>query len=159
EVVSSRIRELHEADAGALRAVRLRALREEEDAFESSYEDEVVLPEEVTAKRLREKAGTDDFALGAFDAASELVGIVHFGRHKKSKARHKADLTSLYVVPEARGAHVGAALLDEVLRRARSLEGLDQVHLSVVTRKAGARRLYASRGFVPWGLSRRGLKI
>src|SRR5262249_35736918 len=148
-----------EDDAPVVRELRLRALREESDAFGSSYEEESRLPIDATVARIAAKRGTDDLALGAFDEGGVLVGIVTFIRRDKMKERHKSDVFGMYVAPEARRKGVGGALLDEVLRHARALEGLDQIQLAVGSRRPAARALYTSRGFEPWGIERRALRI
>jgi ribosomal protein S18 acetylase RimI-like enzyme len=154
------IRPLTEADAVAYREVRLRGLREDPDAFGSSYADEAARPLEVAIARFRARlSAPDSFFLGAFDARGTLLGVVGFTREAGEKERHKATITGMYVVPEARGRGVGRALLDETLTRSRRLPGLAQVQLSVVTRKVAARALYASFGFAPWGLERQALKL
>jgi RimJ/RimL family protein N-acetyltransferase len=49
--------------------------------------------------------------------------------------------------------------METALAHARALPGLEQVNLSVVIVNAAARGLYASLGFVPYGLERRALKL
>ena len=65
----------------------------------------------------------------------------------------------MYVAPEARGRHVGRALLDEIVRRARTLPGLEEVVLAVTVGNEPARRLYLAAGFVPYCVEPRFLKI
>ena len=152
------IRTLTENDAEAYRLVRLRALREDADAFGAAYADEAIRPLGHTIDRLRAQLAAGDFTLGAFDDG-QLVGIVTFVREPGEKVRHKAHGYGLYVAPEARGRGYGRALLSELLARARNLTGLTQVQLSVVTRQTAARALYLSLGFRPWGLERQALKL
>jgi uncharacterized membrane protein len=74
------IRLLAEADAAPLRALRLRALREEPDSFLSSHDVEAAEPEEVTRERLRQVAGAKASGVfGAFDGVA-LVGMPRMGR-------------------------------------------------------------------------------
>ena len=152
------IRTLTEADAQAYRLLRLRAVREDADAFGSSYADEAPRPLEHTIERLRAQAASADFTLGAFED-ERLVGIVTFVREPGEKVRHKAHVYGMYVAPEVRGCGYGRALLTALLARARNLTGLTQVQLSVVTRKTAARSLYLSLGFRPWGIEREALKL
>lgn len=151
------VRQLTEADARAYRQARLRALREEPEAFGIAYAEEAARPPEATAERLR--AHPDKFTLGAFDGQGRLLGVVTFTRHPRQKERHKATISGMYVAPEARRQGVGRALLEEALARARRLPGLLQVHLAVVTRQAAARTLYASLGFTPFGLEHQALRL
>jgi hypothetical protein len=69
------IRSLTEADAVAYRAVRLRALQEDTDAFGSSFAEEAARPLLHPVERFRAQAATDGFSLGAWDGRA-LVGIV-----------------------------------------------------------------------------------
>lgn len=56
------------------------------------------------------------------------------------------QLEELYVVPARRGAGVGTALVQELLRRARAL-GCGEVHVGVDEVDADARRFYERHGF------------
>lgn len=150
------LRALTPDDAAIYWALRLRALRDEPDAFGSSYEDAKDRPLEKVAEQLRGSA--DAFTLGAFENGS-LVGTITFHRPTGMKERHTANIFGMYVAPEAQGRGVGGALLDALLTRARMLEGLEQIYLGVVTTQAAARALYRSRGFEVYALVRHGLKV
>lgn len=150
------LRVLTPDDAAIYWPLRLRALREEPYAFGSDYEDAKDRPLEEVAKRLA--AEGDNFTLGAFENGS-LVGTVTFHRQTDTKARHTANVYGMYVASEAQGKGIGAALLDTLLARARVLPGLEQIHLGVATTQDAARALYRSRGFEPYALARRQLKV
>jgi len=64
-----------------------------------------------------------------------------------------------YVAPEARGQHVGRLLMETAIARARSVPGLEQLHLTVVTTQTPARALYRSLGFVSHGSMPHALKL
>ena len=154
------IRLLTEADGSAYREVRLRGLREEPDAFSTSYVDEAARPLDITIDRLRsQQRDLNRFTLGAFDGSGALLGIITFSRYSREKERHKATISGFYVVSEARRGGLGRRLLNETLARARQIPGLIQVDLVVVTRQFAARNLYTSFGFIPFGLERRALKL
>ncbi|HKS71217.1 MAG TPA: GNAT family N-acetyltransferase [Ktedonobacterales bacterium] len=150
------LRTLTPADAATYWALRLRALREVPYAFGSSYEDSKDRPLGEVAKRLASEG--DDFTLGAFDGET-LVGMVTFHRQTGTKERHTANVFGMYVAGEAQGRGIGGALLDALLARARELPGLEQIYLGVATTQDGARALYRSRGFEPYALVRRELKV
>ena len=57
------------------------------------------------------------------------------------------EIKRMYVRPAWRGAHVGSALLDFVLREASSM-GAAKVRLDTVRFMTDAQRLYRSRGFL-----------
>jgi ribosomal protein S18 acetylase RimI-like enzyme len=150
------IRRLTEADAGAYRRVRLRALREHPDIFGRAYEEAQGAAE--MAEELRtEHDGTRSFVLGAFDR--DLVGIVAVSRERGMKREHKALLWGMYVAPDARGRGVGRALVEAAIERARAWPGLVQVMLEVAAHNDGARRLYASLGFEVFGREPRALRL
>jgi ribosomal protein S18 acetylase RimI-like enzyme len=63
--------------------------------------------------------------------------------------RPSVNLHDFAVLPEARGAGVGTALLEELERRARS-RGSCKMTLEVHDSNHGAKRLYAKFGFEGW---------
>ena len=150
------IRQLEVSDAERYRAVRLRALREEPDAFGSSYEEQVERPLSFFEDRIRptERRVT----LGAFDGDA-LVGMVTFMRESGTKDEHKGNIIGMYITPEARGKGLGRALLLAAIERARRMPGVEQIHLGVVTRNTAARALYLSVGFVVYGTEPHALKL
>ena len=157
------IRVLTEADAGIFWAVRLRALREEPEAFGRDYEETKDRPLAEVAGVLREEAASaDDFTLGAFEGvagAEALIGIAGFRRHRGRKERHKGDIWGMYVAPEGRGRGVGRALLEELVGRARALPDLEQIHLAVVATNVAAGHLYRALGFARYGTEPRALRL
>ena len=153
------IRPLAEADATAFREVRLRALHDHPDAFGASYEEGLARPDSAYVDQLRTAdASPDQRIFGAFDDTA-LVGMVGFFRATYAKTRHHGTIWGMYTAPEARGQGIGRALMETALAFARTLPGLEQVNLSVVTTNAGARALYLSLGFVVDGLERNALKL
>lgn len=150
------IRTLTADDAEIFRALRLRALREEPEAFGSSWEEENQRPLERTIARLQ---AADTTAFGAFDDAGNLVGMVRLWRHDGVKTEHKADIISMYVAPEARGRGMGRKLLEAAITHARETPGIEQVMLAVVTANTAARNLYLAVGFKPYGLEQKALKL
>ena len=150
------LRELTADDAAVYQPLRLRGLREEPQAFGADYEESKDRPLEEVAKRLAGEDGA--FTLGAF-AEGTLVGMSTFHRATERKSRHTGHIYGMYVAPEARGRGLGGALLDALLARARTLDGLEQIYLGVATTQAAACALYRSRGFEPFALVRRELKV
>ena len=150
------IRQLEESDAERYRTVRLRALREEPEAFGSSYEEQVNRQLSFFEDRIcpTERRVT----LGAFDGET-LVGMVTFMRESGMKDQHKGMIIGMYVAPEARGKGLGRALLLAAIERARAMADVEQIHLGVVTRNTAARALYRSVGFAVYGTEPHALKL
>ena len=142
------IRRLLPADAAALQALRLAALRECPSAFSSSYEEECSLPLTIVGANLSPESGRHTF--GAF-AGSALVGIVGVGRESAHKLRHKGFIRGMYVAATHRGSGLGRALMNHALAFARTMEGLRRVTLAVTAGNTEAMALYLSLGFKPYG--------
>jgi ribosomal protein S18 acetylase RimI-like enzyme len=152
------IRPLSVADVDQYWPLRLRALREEPEAFGSSYEEQWDREIAEVAARLGEMTSGEGFVLGAF-AGEELKGIVCLGREGSRKGRHKAGVYQVYVAPEVRGRGYGRRLMEELLARARETPGLEQLLLAVNAANGPARSLYLALGFEPYGMELRALKL
>ncbi|WP_437667091.1 N-acetyltransferase family protein [Sorangium sp. So ce1182] len=152
------VRRLTDADAAELRALRLRALREEPDPFLTTFDEDQARPLEDLVARLRQQSDASDSAvLGALEAGA-LVGMLGFYRDAHRKARHRVNLWGMYVAPEARGRGHGRALIDAALSRVAAIPGVEQVHLSVSVTSEAARGLYLRAGFKVVGLLPRAMK-
>ena len=150
------VRRLNEDDLEPLWQMRLQALTNSPEAFGSTYEEVVARGNGWLLERLRGN-GQETFYLGAFD--DRLIGMVGFFREEASKEQHKGNVVSMYVLPERRGQGVGRLLLQEMIAQVKPLEGLEQLHLSVVTTNPTAHRLYRSLGFETYGTAPHTLKI
>ena len=146
------IRRLGPADAHLYRALRLRALRENPDAFTSSYEQDSMQPVEAAAARL----GAHPF-WGAY-AGSELYGFVGLERETRAKNRHKATVVGMYVATEVAGQGVGRALLEALLAHARG-QGIQSLVLTVTDGNAPALRLYEAAGFRSFGIEPDAIRV
>jgi ribosomal protein S18 acetylase RimI-like enzyme len=153
------IRLLTEDDAEIYWAIRLRALRENPEAFHSSYETARQTPLEDIRQRFRARYNSpENIILGGF-LNGQLVGTVGLVREGGPKLRHKGIIWGVYVAPEARRRGLGKALMNEAIARARELPGLELLQLGVWAENTAARSLYLSLGFEVFGLERRALKI
>ncbi len=96
---------------------------------------------EETWQRIVDPAGPIH-ALGGFDGAGALVGIVHYLFHPVTWSRApRCYLEDLFVSPEQRGGGVGRALIEAVYRAADAA-GADQVYWLTAEDNATARQLY-----------------
>ncbi|MBD2867474.1 GNAT family N-acetyltransferase [Paenibacillus arenilitoris] len=150
------IRTLREADAALYKELRLNALIVDPEAFGATYERDAALTLETFAERL--KPSKDKFVLGAVTEDDRLVGIVTFIRDTGMKTAHKGNVYGMYVAPEARGSGLGKALLLELVSRARTCDGLEQIHLTVVSGNDSAKKLYEALGFEIYGVEPNALK-
>jgi ribosomal protein S18 acetylase RimI-like enzyme len=151
------IRLLTRSDAGEFQALRLRALRDNPEAFGSTYAQEQDRSLDEIAERLGDGADVaSSFVLGAADEPNgPLYGVAGCYREGAVKQRHKAAIWGMYVAPEARRRGAGRLLLDAAIARAARWPGVEQLSLSVVTDNVAARTLYVERGFVPFGIEPR----
>src|SRR5262249_5242789 len=148
------IRRLEPVDALAYREVRLRGLREHPDAFTSSYEEDSAKPVGWTEARLA--SGSHDAVLGAF-VGETLVGVRGLSRESRAKARHKATLFGMYVVPEHRGRGLGEALVERIIEAAHEQADLAQIVLTVTDTNREATALYERMGFKSFGVEPRAI--
>jgi RimJ/RimL family protein N-acetyltransferase len=144
------IRRLEPSEGVAYREIRLEALRLNPEGFGSTFEAESVRPLAHFSERV---ASCPVF--GAFRDA-ELVGMAGFWRREGIKDAHKAMLWGMYVRSNARNRGVGRRLAEAVIGFAR--EHVEVLQLSVVSENEAARQLYASLGFVEYGIERKALK-
>ena len=148
--VQLQIRRLTPADAALFRDIRLDALRCNPEAFGSTFESESAQPLTWFANRL---AGSETFA--AFHDA-DVVGLAALLIGEGQKEAHKSYLRSMFVRPEARKSGVGRRLIETIIDFARPR--VELIQLTVVSDNLSARRLYASLGFVEYGIEKNSLK-
>jgi ribosomal protein S18 acetylase RimI-like enzyme len=146
------IRPIVASEFEALHALRLFGLREYPDAFGATYEEDAALPPERIRNRFT--ITEENFVIGAFAEDGRMVGMAGFKREDRIKTRHKGFIWGMYVLPEARRHGIASHMLQEILNRARQLEGLCQVTLGVITTCEPAVRLYRANGFEENGLER-----
>lgn len=131
-------------DAARLRAVRLRALRADPDAFWATAAEEEELPDAHWRGRLANpEVATFLARVGAAD-----VGVVVLAPHHDTPG--DLGLYAMWVAPEARNLGVATALVTAGLAWARAA-GHRTVRLEVADGNAAARGLYARLGFRPTG--------
>ena len=122
------------------RDIRLRALREEPQAYESTLDEEQHLADQQWRDRLV-RAST----FLAVDHEN-VVGMAVADPHDDGDTL----IVAMYVVPDARGRGIAAGLIDEIRRMAVS-RGSSRLVLDVADGNATAERSYRRYGFVPIG--------
>ena len=150
------IRSLTQVDAAIFRALRLAALKECPTAFTADYATNLQQP--VSHFSAQIKSSPDNFIVGAFQNLT-LAGMAGFYRSEGPKLRHRGNIWGMYVAPNVRGAGWGRKILAEVISRARALEGILQIHLSVVADNEKARTLYLRNGFTVVGREPRAIQV
>jgi ribosomal protein S18 acetylase RimI-like enzyme len=150
------IRVLIGEDTNQYWRLRLEALQNDSEAFTESAEEHQSLSLEETKSRI---AATEvNFIVGAFEDG-RLVGTVGFYRERGLKTRHKGRVWGVYVTPSHRGTGIGKRMMKDLLSRAASLEGVEQISLSVAKTQTAAQSLYRSLGFECFGCEPNALKI
>jgi ribosomal protein S18 acetylase RimI-like enzyme len=140
------LRRLREDDAGLLREVRLRALREAPEAFATRLEEARAWPPERWAEMAIE---TDSQVTVVALDGERGVGMVSGWTLENGNVW----LARLWVEPGARRAGVGLHLIDAVVEWARE-RGAAALELSVIADNRAAAALYAQAGFAETGRRR-----
>ena len=131
----------------ALKALRLRALASDPDAFGGRLEDAIEHDDDLWRKR----AAADPAEAATFvaeDADGALVGMAVGARIPERP--DAAGLFGMWVAPEVRGQGLGGALVDAVARWARSV-GYERIGLGVATTNMGVVAFYERKGFAVFG--------
>ena len=149
-MTSAEIRLLTRTDSALYRDIRLDGLRQDPDAFASTFERESAMPLAWFAERI-----VNGNVFGAF-VRRELVGVAGYWQRQGEKESHKATLWGMYVRASARGAGLGERLIGAVVEHAASR--VEQLQLGVTTGNAAALRLYIKAGFAEYGREMKALK-
>lgn len=149
------IKLLTQKDAENYRIIRLEALKDNPEAFSSSYEEELEYSSKIYEGRL---SSENLYTFGAL-VEKRLVGTVTLICETKIKIKHRATIVAMYVLPEYRKSGVGKALMNKAITKAKELKGIEQIYLAVTASNEPAKQLYGSLGFVTYGLDKNGLKL
>jgi ribosomal protein S18 acetylase RimI-like enzyme len=131
-----------------LRDIRLAALHDAPDAYESTYADEVLMDEAAWRARIR---GAAQFVALADD---EPIGLA-VGLFQPTECQpDERLLVGVWVAPEHRGRRLVSRLVDVVADWARG-EGASALVLEVAAGNDAALHAYQRLGFAATGESRR----
>jgi RimJ/RimL family protein N-acetyltransferase len=151
------IRLFTEQDAQTLWDLRLLALETDPWSFVESPEELRAMSVEEFATRLRADHA-ENFIVGAFEQRT-AVGMVGCYQEVPLKRRHKAWIWGVFVKPEERGRGIAKSVMRAVIERAKAIDGLDMVMLTVAVDQPAPRKLYESLGFRSFGVEPKGIKI
>ncbi len=151
------IRLLKPSDAESYWVLRLEALKQNSEAFLTSYEESVNRdnPVEQTARNFTKEG---NYTFGAFDN-EELIGVVTLLQEDRVKIRHRANIFAMYVTAKKQGLGVGKALMTQAINKASEIEGIEKINLTVTASNEKAKRLYTKLGFKTFGIEEMALKI
>jgi GNAT superfamily N-acetyltransferase len=142
-----RIRHVRADEAAAVRALRLRSLAEDPDAFGSTYERDAAFPATWWERIARLSAqGTEQRTFVAVDDDDRWVGLALVRPDDDDPPA--AVLNAMWVAPEARGRGAARALCEACVAWAAE-HGFPALNAAVVVGNAAAQRTYESAGFVP----------
>jgi len=133
----------------------MEGLTQNPEAFGTSYED-IINKKSAIEYEAHKLAQDENYTLGAF-IDGNLIGIATLETKPYVKQEHKAQISSVYVSPKARGLGAGKVLINECIHLAKSL-GVEQVMLNVVVGNNHAKKLYEFLGFRTYGILERSLK-
>lgn len=145
-----RLAQKNSTDAALFRDIRLEALRANPEAFGRTFEFENA----QTLSWFMDQLGTSTVLCAFHDTKS--VGIACFAIQQGQKQAHKGFLWGMYVQPGSRGMGVGRQLVEAVFDLA--CRRVELIQLTVVQDNEQAHRLYASLGFLDYGLEKNALK-
>lgn len=150
------IRPIRPDEVSELYGLRLRALREDPDAFDQTVDDAERKGSSPITELISAADSGRDLVL-VVEACEGLKGLVVVSRSRRPRSQHRARLWGMWVAPEVRGRGVGGALLSGAVEWCRE-QGVEMVDLWVVTDHAGAIRVYERAGFRICGTTRDGMR-
>lgn len=125
------------------RDIRLEGLKNDPEAFASSYEEEAEFGEDVWIRRIPN-------AIFAF-SGNNVVGVISCTSSNRMKVRHTYDINGFYVRKEYRNRGVGMMLLEGAISFIRENPQIRKINLSVSSTQSQAISLYLKMGFVKIG--------
>jgi RimJ/RimL family protein N-acetyltransferase len=151
------IRLLEPSDAESYWVLRLEALKQNPEAFSSSYEEAIQRqnPIEQVAKNLSSEG---NYTFGAFESG-KLIGVVTLLRERSIKLQHRANIFAMYVTPKKQGIGAGKALLTKAIDQAKIIEVIKKINLTVVSSNVKAKSLYTSLGFEVFGIEEKAIMV
>jgi RimJ/RimL family protein N-acetyltransferase len=143
------IRRVEPEEWRELRALRLEALLDTPDAFGSSYQEELGMPDEAWRWWISGEGGTQPGVATTFVADDDGFQGMATGALFDAEPG-KAHLFGMWVRPSERGRGLGEEPVEAVVSWTRR-SGAREIELRVTEGNSPARRLYERTGFAPTG--------
>lgn len=124
---------------------RLEMLQQEPKAFNSTYEEESVLP----SSYWKEKLSNQNELFVSAKVDGNLVGVMSLSYEEKDEPENVAVLHGAYVVKEYRGKGIANQLLKFLILEAKRNPKTEILKLWVKEYQTSAVKLYAKHGFRP----------
>jgi len=126
------------------RDLRLKALKEEPQAFGSTYEDNCKHPDEYWKQRLEDTYTKNTQWLVFAKLNGILVGMAGGFAEKESDNAH---VIAVYVTPEARRKGISKLLMKELVVKIKTNKLIRKVTVDVNPEQVAAYNLYKNSGF------------
>lgn len=128
------------------RALRLRALKDEPQAFASKYEDQLAYPDEKWQVRIQEALDGKSWMLFA-ETEGKLVGMAVGFQIPEDIQTKTANIASVFVVKESRGQGISKNLMTKLEETIKSSGRASKLKLEVNKDQMPAVKLYESLGY------------
>ncbi|WP_456274392.1 N-acetyltransferase family protein [Bacillus sp. AK031] len=149
------IRSLIAEDAEAYWELRLEALKNDGEAFATTYEESIARQDPLQGVRSNlESSGSITYGVFSDVRLAGNVTIL-FNRHEKMK--HKASIVAMYVTPSFRKKGIGHMLLNKAEQSAKESK-VEILQLTVVTTNSSAVNLYEKAGYMPFAVEKKAMK-
>ena len=139
-------------DVDIFQRMRLRAIKDDPEAFLESYEEIAEKPTWYFKRYF-----DNGWIAGVF-MDGHLKGICGLYRHKGVLIAHKGTVWGVFVATEARGHGFGKQMITLLCNKAKEA-GIEQVLLSTNVENTVTVGLYESLGFVAYGVEKHMIKI
>jgi ribosomal protein S18 acetylase RimI-like enzyme len=146
ETSKIKIVELPISDWKDFKEIRLAALKEEPQAFGSSYAKEAAYPNSRWQERLRDDESKKGIYLFA-KLEGKVIGMVMGGRTDEDKNAHLAHIWGTYVDSTTRRNGVGKELMQRVIEELSKDVDVQRIRVIVNAEQKPAVKLYESLGF------------
>lgn len=151
-----KVRRLTGEDAEEYWELRLEALKNNPEAFGTSYEEVIQREDPIERVKYNFKV-KGNYTFGAFEG-DKLIGMVTLAQEISTKMKHRANIFAMYVSPLGRRKGAGKSLMEQAIKQARETNEIEKINLSVVSSNESAKNLYLQLGFKVFGTEEMALK-